>query len=116
MIYRLNLVEKVGSGINRMKRFCSAYNIPIDFEISKDWFRVVFHRRLDAEGLNGQLSGQLKEVLNSILNNPGIKVTEIAVNLNKPYRTIIKQVNKLIKNGLIERKGSKKTGGYWVKK
>ena len=67
--------------------------------------------------LNGQLNGQLnesqKETMEFIKNHYGLNTTKIAEALNKPFRTIDKHIRVLLKVGLIERRGSKKTGGYY---
>lgn len=69
--------------------------------------------------LNGQLNGQLnesqRETFEYIRVNEGCNTTAIAKGLGKPFRTIDKHVNILLQLGLIERRGSKRTGGYYVK-
>ena len=75
-------------------------------------------------GLNGQLSGQLsgqlndsqKETFEFIKAHEGYNTTKIADDLGKPFRTIVKHINVLLELNMIERRGSKKTGGYYVKK
>lgn len=62
--------------------------------------------------LNGQLSGQLKLVLEYVSLHTACQSKHIAEGLSKPYRTIVKQVDELVRLGLIVRQGSKKTGGY----
>jgi ATP-dependent DNA helicase RecG len=68
--------------------------------------------------LNGQLNGQLnesqKETLEFIRAHEGYNTTKIAEGLGKPFRTIDKHINVLIELNLIVRRGSKKTGGYYV--
>jgi len=71
--------------------------------------------------INGQLNGQLnesqKETLEFIKTHEGYNTTKIAEGLNKPFRTIDKHINVLIELNFVERRGSKKTGGYYpVKK
>ena len=69
--------------------------------------------------LNGQLSGQLndsqKETFEFIKAHEGYNTTKIADGLGKPFRTIVKHINVLLELNMIERRGSKKTGGYYVK-
>ena len=48
---------------------------------------------------------------NGELNN----ATEISDKTGVPFSTIDKHIRVLLKNGKIERRGSKKTGGYYVK-
>ena len=69
--------------------------------------------------LNGQLNGQLndsqKETFEFIKAHEGYNTTKIADVLGKPFRTIVKHINVLLELNMIERRGSKKTGGYYVK-
>ncbi len=75
-------------------------------------------------GLNGGLSGGLKIELNEtqqkvfleITKRPGVMIKELSGRLQMPIDTLDKVVSSLRKKELIERRGSKKTGGYWVKK
>ena len=46
--------------------------------------------------------------------NPGKQSKDLAGLLSKPVDTIKKQIKKLVDNKLIERRGSKKTGGCWI--
>jgi len=46
----------------------------------------------------------------------GINASELSQKLNIPFSTIDKYTRIFLKNGLIERRGSKKTGGYWLLK
>ena len=70
--------------------------------------------------VNGQLNGQLndsqKETFEFIKAHEGYNTTKIADDLGKPFRTIVKHINVLLELNMIERRGSKKTGGYYVKK
>ncbi len=74
--------------------------------------------------LNGQLSGQLsgqlndsqKETLAFIEVHEGYNTTKIAEGLGKPFRTIDKHIRVLLEFKLIVRRGSKKTGGFYVKR
>lgn len=66
-------------------------------------------------GLNGGLNGGLKLLLEVIKNNPGIRAKDTSELLeNRPVSTIEKQIRELINKGLIERRGSKKSGGYYA--
>lgn len=75
-------------------------------------------------GLSGGLSGGLKIELNEtqqkvfleITKRPGVMIKELSGRLQMPIDTLDKVVSSLRKKEFIERRGSKKTGGYWVKK
>ena len=67
----------------------------------------------DVNGLVSSLKGSLKEVYMIVLNNPGIKIGQVAEARGKSESTVWKQLNSLRKMGLIEYRGSDKTGGYY---
>ncbi len=64
---------------------------------------------------NGTLNESQRETFEYIRVNEGCNTTAIAKGLGKPFRTIDKHINILLQLGLIERRGSKRTGGYYVK-
>ena len=56
-------------------------------------------------------------MLTAILQNPGIQAKQLSNILeDRPLKTIERQIKSLTDKGYIERKGSKKTGGYYVVK
>ncbi len=65
--------------------------------------------------VNGGLNGGLKELFEFISNNQGVQAKRISEVIDKPLDTIDKQIKRLVDKGLIERRGSRKTGGYYVK-
>ncbi len=65
--------------------------------------------------LNGGLNGGLKELFEFISNNQGVQAKRISEVIDKPLDTIDKQIKRLVDKDLIERRGSRKTGGYYVK-
>jgi hypothetical protein len=54
---------------------------------------------------------QVKEFVSS---HPGIKLYQIQDNLHIPKSSLARYLKVLHDNGLVTRKGSRKTGGYWV--
>ena len=63
------------------------------------------------------LTEGLKSLLATIIRNPGIQAKDIPFLLeNRPLKTIERQISALVKLQLIERQGSRKTGGYWFLK
>lgn len=65
--------------------------------------------------LNDELNTGQRLVFNYIKNNEGVMAKTIAQKLNMPFGTVDRHIRILLKNELIERKGSKKTGGYYAK-
>ncbi|MBR4913011.1 MAG: helix-turn-helix transcriptional regulator [Bacteroidales bacterium] len=61
--------------------------------------------------LNGQLNKAQLGTLSFINSHKGCKAQELSVELGIPFSTVDKHIRVLLKAGLIERRGSKKTGG-----
>ena len=66
-----------------------------------------------SEGLSEGLNEGLKKLLKAIQENQGTQAKDLAERLNRPIKTIERQIKTLTDKNLIERRGSKKTGGYW---
>lgn len=119
---QLGRVDELGSGVLNVNRLMKEYTgeaAPqfIEGAVFKMFLPIP---KTDGEGLNQGLNEGLNEGLKSVLktiqNNSGIQVNNISALLNnRPIKTIEGQIKALVKKGLIERKGSKKTGGYFIK-
>lgn len=64
-------------------------------------------------GLNGGLNDGQKKTLEYICQHECCNTKQISIGLDVPFDTIEKQIRILLKKGLIEHRGSKKTGGYY---
>ena len=99
---------------------CRAQGVPEpEYEVAGGFVRIVFKRPEGAGVVNGDVNGQLndsqKETFEFIKAHEGYNTTKIADDLGKPFRTIVKHISVLVNNNMIERRGSKKTGGYYAK-
>jgi len=71
------------------------------------------NRAIDG-GLSGGLN-ELEELIAIIENTQGIQLKEILIlKEGTSQRTIERQIAQLIEKGLVERRGSRKTGGYFI--
>jgi ATP-dependent DNA helicase RecG len=82
-------------------------------------FITVFKRKpqikLSGEGLNEGLNEGLKSLFAAIKNRPGIQAKNLTKALQgRPIKTIERQIKTLVNKKLVERKGSKKSGGYYL--
>ena len=115
---QLGRFDELGSGVLNVNRLMKEYAgeaAPqfIEGTVFKMFLPVP---KIDGDGLNEGINEGLKSVLKAIQNNPGIQANKISALLNnRPIKTIEKQIKALVEKGLIERKGSKKTGGYFIK-
>jgi len=108
MFHRLNLIEKIGSGINRIKKQAKEMGLKVKFE-TDDFFRVIFFRSLIGGKSSGKSSGKILEL---IKENTKITIPEIADKIKLTTRAVDKNISKLKQKGLLKRIGSAK-GGYW---
>jgi len=137
----VGLIERYGSGISRICRLFKEHGLeaPV-FENFQHGFRVIARLNplpavqitqvndlteasgginggimRDYEGLNEGLIEGLNQVLEIIRLQPGIQAKDIVMRLNdRSIKTVERQIVRLIENKLIQRKGSRKTGGYFV--
>ena len=68
----------------------------------------------DVNGEVKSLKGVLKEIYMIVYSNPGIKTLRVAEIRRKSESTVWKQLNELRKKGIIEYRGSDRSGGYYV--
>ena len=123
MAFRLNLVEKLGSGINKIKDLCDMLELPVDFNISSDWFTVIFYRRLQNGGFSknvpvkrlewSELSEREQQILKLIIVNPRISRVQLSNVVGINPSAIQKHITNLKKKQILKRIGSDK-GGHWV--
>lgn len=110
----MELVEQLGSGVPRILQ---SYGKEC-FYFSENYTRIslpsakkVNRSKSSNEGLNEGL----KSLLSVINENPGIQAKETPEHLkNRPIKTIERQIAQLIELELVERRGSRKSGGYWI--
>ena len=119
VLFKSSFLESWGSGVGRMVDACRAQGVPEpEYEVAGGFVRIVFRRPEGAGDVNGDvtsLKGVLKDIYLIVLNNPGIKIAQVAELRGKSESTVWKQLNELTKKGIIEYRGSDKTGGYYVK-
>jgi ATP-dependent DNA helicase RecG len=137
IFYDIGLIERYGSGIHRILDACKEAKQPEPlFENFSNGFRVQFflsekHVVKGAEAGDsdsGAVNVPLNVPLNVLLNvpifekitaliteQPGIKGIELASKLSVTEKTVSRNVSKMLDVGRIEYRGSKKTGGYYLK-
>ena len=106
-LQRTEFIEKIGSGIKRIKKLFPS----VRFNIDTDWFCIIFKRQKSIESIKSSEKSSEK-ILALIKQNPRISAREISEKIKLSSRAIEKQINNLKKEGLLERIGPDK-GGYW---
>ena len=119
VLHEYGFVKEFGEGINRIYEEMEAAGLPApEYKQNDFMLRATLRKVAGSEGINGQLNGQLNqsqnETLEFIRRHGGWNTTRISEEMGKPFRTIDKHIRVLLQLGRIERRGSKKTGGYYV--
>lgn len=116
LMHRMDLVERVGSGIVRMQNAMKEYGLRYpEFDINDNWFTIIFYRPID-DWLKKCLERGFKErdieILMEIKKNPKISIKKLSNTLKIFPSAIQKHLDKLKQKGVLKRIGSKK-GGHW---
>ncbi len=116
-------MEKYGTGFVRIRAHLEdeAPELRLSFEEDPGAFWVTLENATAAqEKASGKKAGEglsegLTSLYEAIEENPGSKAKELGPMLDRPIKTLERQISTLTDKGLIERRGSRKTGGYFVK-
>ena len=119
LMQRMNLVEKIGSGLMRIKNAMQEYDLPgIEIDADSNWFKIIFKRQEEkTAGQDEETREETREktrekILNLIRENSKITMQEMAKEIGISEKGIEWNIDKLKEEGVIERKGPKR-GGYW---
>jgi len=116
MFKECGLIEKYGSGIDRIKKAFREHGLkePL-FEERNRGFKVVAYKEKLAGGVNGGVNGGANALHLYIKANPNLKAKEISQNQNIPLRTVERYLKNLKDEEKIEFRGAPKSGGYYAK-
>lgn len=116
MVYRLRFVERVCSGISKVKDILKD---KIEFKISDNWFRVIIRRNvLLGAPVNASVNAPVKmtilqkSILSEIRNNNQVTYDELSLKLKIHRTTIMRNISILKEKEIITRIGPDK-GGHW---
>jgi ATP-dependent DNA helicase RecG len=102
-------MENMGTGINKIRKLCKDQNLSLPEFGYDNFFTITFKREgVSNEGLNNRH----KLIIRAITDNPGINAKNLSETIQIPVSTLERDLKHLIERKIIERKGSKKTGGY----
>jgi ATP-dependent DNA helicase RecG len=110
----VKLIERWGTGTNRMIDLCVNHGLPEpEFEDKKISFVVRFNKFFITEDILGQLNDRQKEVIEFLKENKRVTTSEYAKMFGITDRTARRDMNQMIDLGLIEKIGdSDKTTCY----
>lgn len=118
LLNRMDMVEKIGSGINRMKEAMKTANLPEPLFNLEGIFSITLYRPIDIEAWLNSNKDKFNETQYKILRllhkNPDFSASDIAQNLSLSNAAIEKNISTLKGLGVLKRTGSKKTGYYTI--
>ncbi|MBN4049681.1 helix-turn-helix domain-containing protein [Bacteroidales bacterium AH-315-N07] len=118
---RIGLVEKAGTGIQRMKDAMQEQGLSKPDFSFKGMFTVIFKRPVTKSGaISGAINGGLKNklsdrmliILTTIADRKDVNLSYLENKLNIPRRNIQRDIKNLKELDIIKFSGSKKTGAY----
>ncbi len=126
-------MEKVGTGIRRIEKFCNKNKNPVTIKPGDTFFSVELKAPKPEDsttgqkekkngglsgGINGGLSGGIKlsksqeSIIKVICESPDIILETLAERVGVPLRSLERNISALKEKGILKRIGSRKTG-YW---
>ncbi len=112
ILYRMSLVEHVGSGIKRIRDALAAEKLPeAVLEVDGSWFSITFHRP-DRSGSPTGSQKSSQKIAGIMSSEPGVTIVELSRRIGIGERAIKKNIAALQASGKIRRVGPDK-GGYW---
>lgn len=116
LMQRMDLVEKIGSGILRMKKSMKEYGLPIPrIETNENCFSIIFKRKILEKDLEKDLEkltvNQMK-IIAEIRINQGITQKELSKRIGINEKNIRNNIAVLKEKGILNRIGPDK-GGSW---
>ena len=124
LMQRMDLVEKIGSGLLRIKNAMSSYKLPSpNIKADKNWFSISFKRpdlsKKSIEDRFGKNVGKnvgkklrQRKILKKIKNNQSLTFNSLAKELNVSEKTVERDIKELKEKNYIKHVGPKK-GGHW---
>jgi len=131
LFHRMNMVEKIGSGIPRMKEMMQMHHLPEPEYRTEGMFTIILKRYGDFDKQKELLLERIDEpmpeirfpdnlnadevkLLKLIEADSGLTIEKMAEMVNKSQITIKRMLVKLQQVNVIERKGSRKTGTWHI--
>jgi ATP-dependent DNA helicase RecG len=116
LLARIRLVEKIGSGVPRMRALMRDAQLPPPTFETRESFNVTFYRPVNFDKWVNRWVETLTEnrinLLRAIHDSPEITIQEMGRKIKLSSSAIDKNIDFLKNLGLVSREGSAK-GGYW---
>ncbi|MCK4269693.1 MAG: winged helix-turn-helix transcriptional regulator [Methanogenium sp.] len=122
LMQRVELIEKVGSGIARMRNAMESYGLksPV-FDINENWFTIIFMRsgetfaKTTLKTTRKTTRKTVDKIIVEIQQNPYISRKEIADIVGISENGVKCHLNNLKKKGILVRTGPNRVGKWIIK-
>jgi len=112
LMLRMSKIEKVGSGVNRIKDAMKEYGLNVKFQMN-GFFTVIFQRIATPQATpQAELTGLESRIVAEIRSNPKISRNKLAKKMGISPYTVKEYLENLKSKGAILRIG-KTSAGYW---
>jgi len=124
LFQRIGFIEKLGTGFERMRKYCSEAHAPVfKLDIDEKFFRIVFFKSKDylemvkadakaGERVTERVTENQAKILDLISKDMFITSANLSEKIGISERKIKENTAKLKKKGLLKRIGAAK-GGHW---
>ena len=116
---QIGRAEELGSGIRNIRRYLPLYAKNSKFEmLEEDNFETILHFELEEftetqrESVEKTVGKTVEKIIIAMENDPSVTIQKLTKITGLTRRGVEWNIDKLKKEGTIERIGSKK-GGYW---
>ena len=118
-------MEAWGRGITSIFAECESAGMPKpEFRVDPHFVTLIlrFKDRLTPRLEDGTINGTINDTLYAdelaivkyIETHPGVQVSDIMTFTGKSMRTVKRNIARLVALAIVERRGSRKTGGYYM--
>ena len=133
LLHRIDFVENMGTGINKIRTFLKAAGLPPpQFEFG-DFYTIIFRSKQHRPRVERKVSGKTRvktrvetrvetpvetklktpDIILDILSaHPNMTLSELAKKIGRAVSTVERAASKLVREGRLRRIGPKKVG-YW---
>ena len=114
VLYKYGYIDAFGTGFDRTFTLCAQNNIGYRYQNDEFGFTFIFERNVNFlnDKINDKINELDQEIIKIIKENKYVTIPQIAERTNKSQPTISRHMNMLVKNSIIKRIGSRKSG-YW---
>lgn len=132
MLHRINYIERMGTGISRIRNAMAAAGLQEPVFNSQGFFKVIFKRDIsdvgkdvgkvgkdvgkENEAIEQSLTDFENRTLQAMAENSTVTISDLSQMLNITERHVERIIKKLRENKMIERKGGRKQGYWEIKK